>query len=1050
MTTSAAEGTDTFGSTAPNVYPNIFQAGNGLPIENSKMDNFVIYHKNVRGLNSDERVAELLLELDDVSWDAVTLNETMRVVKQECWITGGGHMFLAAGYSAHTRGVAILVHKKWTNHITKFRAVNERVAAVDIRHKQIRLRIISAYFPHSGYGDEEVQNMYNTLSELIREAREHKLEIIIGADCNAQVGIPEEDENTKFIGQFGMKRQNARGQWLKNWAIASSMTLANTCFEKPIEKLITFTSPTGVHKQLDYFLVSRRVRGRTKDCEVTKELSIHSDHRALKLRIKIQPDKRKRKRPKTKKMEMWPPNNIERYQERLAECLDGVRRAETGVKCKHIEDAIKCSLSTAEEGEPEPTSTSQRSHIHILIRQRRELRTEDPNIRSEHSRRIKKEIRAIQRLERRSQISKILSEYRNLKSIAGIKSQKKKELICSMVSATGEEVYDRCSIANVFADFYEELYEDKHKSQNATQGSVDNVEAFTLSELCTALKQLKRGKAPDASSICAEMLQSGGSNLRNTILTCFNEIIKPQGDTPLEWRKTLIKVLHKSGDARYPQNYRPIASIPLLYKLFSRLIYNRLEPILDPEQSFDQAGFRKQRATVDHLFTTTLVQDIADEWRVPVWVAAVDFKKAFDSVTHDALWSSLREQRVPGGYIELLQKLYQEQVGVVRTERLSKEFRIEKGVKQGDPLSSLLFNSASERVMRKLKCDWEDGDYGIRMSSSDEKLSNLRFADDILLLSHSLESIAKMIAHLSMEAKKSGLVLHPDKTKILHNNWAKTRNIPTHTNANGMQIEVLKTDETTKYLGRKLSFSDPHRVELESRISCAWRKFYVLKHELTGKHYSLNDRLRLFHGTVTPTALYGCETWALSSELEHRLRKTQRQMLRMILRVPRRMSAENQDEGSDGTSEPDPDTIIEDNTEHLEPWVDWIRRTTHEAERRMRELKLDDWVSLHRKRKWRWAKKVASSHIPNWCIRVLKWQPGHRVVSSNYSRRVGRPKLRWTDDIRSHIFEKVYNAPAPPSLHARLDNITWLHHAQDSDLWDRLEHSFIHRCQVDD
>ena len=139
--------------------------------------------------------------------------------------------------------------------------------------------------------------------------------------------------------------------------------------------------------------------------------------------------------------------------------------------------------------------------------------------------------------------------------------------------------------------------------------------------------------------------------------------------------------------------------------------------------------------------------------------------------------------------------------------------------------------------------------------------------------------------------------------------------------ADGMQIEVLKVGEATKYLGRKLCFSDPHRTEMESRISCAWQKFYTLKQELTGKHYSLNDRVRLFHGTVTPTVLYGCEAWALSTELEHRLQKTQRQMLRMILGVPRRVIPECPDAGSDVTSEPDHDTTVENCTENLEPWV---------------------------------------------------------------------------------------------------------------------------------
>ena len=956
---------------------------------------------------------------------------------------------MASGYNTHTRGVALFVNRKWSKSIKKFHPINERIAMVDLKHKQIQLGVISAYFPHSGYGDEDVQEMYNTLSELIKEARDHKLKVVIGADCNAQVGIPDEDENNRYIGRFGMRNCNARGQWLKNWATTNNMIVANTCFEKPVEKLITFVSPNGIPKQLDYFLVSRRVRAQVKNCEATKELDMNSDHRGLKLRMKITPQRRKQKRQKQKKSVLWPPHSIEQYQEKLAKCLDETLEARREMQCKHIEDAIRQATSLTDEANEEHTTAAHVSHLQGLIRQRREMHLEQGGLRSHCSKQIKKEVRAMKRLERRSQRAQILSQYKNLRSIAGIKSQKKKEMICSMVSTSGEDVYDRQSIADVFASFYEQLYEDKNKTKLMDFNKDERIDNFSLTELDTAMKQLKAGKAADANNISAEMLKSGGSKLREVILKCFNDIIRPDGDTPREWHKTLIKVLHKNGDTRLPQNYRPIATIPLLYKLFSKMVYNRLEPILDPEQSLDQAGFRRHRSTVDHLFTTVLVQDSADEWRVPIWVAAVDFKKAFDSITHDALWKAMEEQKVPGGYIGLLARMYDEQIGVVRTECLSKEFRIEKGVKQGDPLSSLLFNSASENIMRKLKEDWEESCHGLKMSSSDEKLTNLRFADDILLVSHSMESITKMITHLSMESKKSGLALHPDKTKILHNSWTQMKNIPSHVNANGMQIEVLKVDESTKYLGRKLCFSDPHRVELENRITNAWKKFHALKEELTGKHYSMNDRLRLFHGTVTPTILYGCETWALSTELEHRLQKTQRQMLRMILKVPRRIIQACPDTQSDGTSDEDQD-VIEESAENLEPWVDWIKRSTYEAERRMKELKLEDWVSLHRRRKWKWARRVAISELPNWGRRALTWEPGHRIPSSRYSRRVGRPKLRWADDIRKHIWQKLYNTTAPPSLHARLDNISWLHHAQDHEIWDKLEDSFIQRSTNDD
>lgn len=109
-------------------------------------------------------------------------------------------------------------------------------------------------------------------------------------------------------------------------------------------------------------------------------------------------------------------------------------------------------------------------------------------------------------------------------------------------------------------------------------------------------------------------------------------------------------------------------------------------------------------------------------------------------MTHRALWQALSEQGVSDGYIHLLDKLCTKQVGVVKTDRFSKKFNIEKGVKQGDPLSSLLFNSASEHIMRKLKSKSRRNGHGVTLKPSEENLTNLRFADDILLISRSMES----------------------------------------------------------------------------------------------------------------------------------------------------------------------------------------------------------------------------------------------------------------------------------------------------------------------
>ena len=84
----------------------------------------------------------------------------------------------------------------------------------------------------------------------------------------------------------------------------------------------------------------------------------------------------------------------------------------------------------------------------------------------------------------------------------------------------------------------------------------------------------------------------------------------------------------------------------------------------------------------------------------------------------------------------------------------------------------------------------------------------------------------------------------------------------THANVDGDQVEILRFDAHVKYLGRKFSFDKYHRTEIENRIGSAWRKFNMLRHELTSKTYPLKSRLKLFNGTITPTILYGCTAWA--------------------------------------------------------------------------------------------------------------------------------------------------------------------------------------------
>eukprot|EP00973_Karenia_brevis_P047761 6630053-Karenia_brevis.AAC.1 len=133
-----------------------------------------------------------------------------------------------------------------------------------------------------------------------------------------------------------------------------------------------------------------------------------------------------------------------------------------------------------------------------------------------------------------------------------------------------------------------------------------------------------------------------------------------------------------------------------------------------------------------------------------------------------------------------------------------------------------------------------------------------------------------MLNDLVDAAARVGLEIHAGKTKILNN---RGDNRGGSLKVAGHSIEILPAHGSTDYLGRKLSLSNLHDVEVDSRIDKAWRKFFALKSELCNKHYSLTSRLKLFDSVVTSCFTYGAGTWTLTVPRERRIRVAQRRML---------------------------------------------------------------------------------------------------------------------------------------------------------------------------
>jgi len=680
-------------------------------------------------------------------------------------------------------------------------------------------------------------------------------------------------------------------------------------------------------------------------------------------------------------------------------------------------------------------------------------------------------MKAIKRLHRRAHIANILHEFRGLKHIAATKTQQRRKLMTHMKDARGDAVTDRCSIADVFADFYADLYasredvvvQDTPEDAARRDDVVQNIPPFSRRELVGELKGLKKSRCKATAGIVAEMLQNGGGLLVDVLLSLYNAIIDKDGKPPTKWKESVITVLFKSGDPGLAQNYRPITIIPLLYKLFAKLLYKRMSPTLDRAQCSDQAGFRPGYGTHDHLFTWSILCEKADEHQRTIWAAALDFRKAFDSISHAKLWEALQVQGVPCSYINLLRKLYDGQSARVRTDRLSKPFGIFRGTKQGDPLSSSLFNALLEFIMKPLKEKWARKRFGVQLgATAATRITNQRFADDVLLVGCTRYQIQEMLKDVQAAALECGLELHPDKTKVITNATKKSgRGREQQLNINGLSVELLPFSGAVKYLGRKTSFENVIETELNNRLRAGWAKFMSFKQELTGKHYSLHDRLRLFDSVVSPTVLYASCTWTLTRRLENLVTRTQRRMLRMILGAGRRRAntdvaqpaaaqettyeqaagernENDDDDGDDVTSDvvsiaSEVDlhfkTVVRE-TGDLEPWHEWIRRCTRQVETHLEKIGIESWIVQARRQKWRWAGRVANYTADRWPHIVASWDPQLHFdrITQLGRRKQAHPKLRWTDDIEK--FTSTVIGHKGHWIEAARENSTWLEFEQ--------------------
>jgi hypothetical protein len=101
----------------------------------------------------------------------------------------------------------------------------------------------------------------------------------------------------------------------------------------------------------------------------------------------------------------------------------------------------------------------------------------------------------------------------------------------------------------------------------------------------------------------------------------------------------------------------------------------------------------KGRSCMDCIFSASRIIEKHREFNIPIYIAFIDFKKAFDSVDRDKLWTIMLSKGIPTNLITMVQKIYMENIIRVNIGNgISEDFRvITQGVRQGCPLRITCF-----------------------------------------------------------------------------------------------------------------------------------------------------------------------------------------------------------------------------------------------------------------------------------------------------------------------------------------------------------------------
>jgi exonuclease III len=683
----------------------------------------------------------------------------------------------------NSRGTCFLIGKDSKIVVKKSEEdINGRYVILETTYGENSLTLAGYYGPN--------QDDPSTLEEMLRKIDDmnsgHTIimgdfNLVLDIDMDKKGGNPTTNWNCRKTLLHWMEINNMYDTWR---------------IKHPDDKKFTWTSNTKpkIFCRLDFFIASANIMNITNKCTIGP--GIRSDHSYVKLEVAFPCA------PRGRGFWKFDPSLLEdpKFNQEIIKTIEQTESDNKGTNPPLLWETVKCAIrgvctiySAKRRKEVNNTIKTLEEKVQELVEETTN-QTGHPNNSQldEDLNKAKKELEELIETKGRWAAAThrtILHELDEKPSSFFINQGKKasaNKTLKKLIKDNGEEITGQKGILEEQKRFYDNLYRssqntiqeteeerqlilDKFKKLPSPKVSPNNhtelCEEISEEELWKVINSCSDNKSPGSDGLNNNFYKAFWPNIKHLVISSINHSLKT-GHLSISQKQGIISLIPKPNkDTSRLKNWRPITLLNQDYKYLAKCLANRCRKILPDIVGPDQTGFVPNRIIGTNIIKAQEMINICDDLGQEGLMVCIDFEKAFDRIEWRFIQESLEYFNFPPMMIKWIQTLYTDiTTCIINNGHISRFFHPTRGVRQGCPLSPILFVITAELLA--LKTRENPKILGLSTGKTTTKIS--QFADDtVFYLSNNKTDLIEVFHTLEEFSLVSGLKVNKEKTEIL-------------------------------------------------------------------------------------------------------------------------------------------------------------------------------------------------------------------------------------------------------------------------------------------